>query len=91
MSDKSDFWAKNGAVLLHKRSRELYHVCRRMIDVDGDSDDYPEMYRYYRLQDDTHTVEQYWPEEDLVDCFQKTGEVVKGKPVNAQEMEYWYE
>lgn len=91
MPNPDEFWAEKGEVLLHKRTRELYHVTRRMWDVDHDTPDYPEWGRYYRLEDDTHTTEQHWSEEDLVDCFLKVGEAVSGKPRQAEELRYWYE
>jgi hypothetical protein len=89
MSD--EFWAEDGEVLLHKRTREIWHVCMRLRDVDHDVPEYPEWARYYRLQDDTHTAEQYWAEEDLEDCFMKIGEVIDGKPRAAEELRYWYD
>lgn len=91
MSDPAEFWADEGEVLLKKRDRELYHVAQRFWDVDHDSPDYPGMGRYYRLWDDTHTTDQYWIEEDVVDCFEKIGVVVNGKPRQAEDLRYWYE
>lgn len=91
MSDPENFWAEHGEVLLHKREREIYHVTDRYWDVDHENAEHPAWGRRYRLQDETHTTEQYWCEEDLVDCFLKIGEVVNGKPVQAEELRYWYE
>jgi hypothetical protein len=85
-----DFAFEDGEVLIKKRERELWHVCLRLQDVDHDPDNPGEWGRHYRLQDETHTREAYWPEEDLVDCFMSTGEAVSGKPVNAEELRYWF-
>jgi len=88
-----NFWADEDDVLLHKRERELYHVTQRFVDVDCTQLDYPERGdgKYYRLQDDTHTTEMYWCEVDVKDCFQKIGVNVSGKPIQSDELEYWYE
>ena len=90
MTDKSEFWAEEGEVLLHKRTRELYHVTLRLWDVDHENSDYPEWARHYCLYDDRHTSKQYWPEEDLVDCFMKIGQIVSGKPIQSEELINWY-
>jgi len=89
MSD--EFWADNGEVLLHKNSREIYHVTKRLLDVDGDDDTPARWDRHYELQDSTHTANQHWPEEDLVDCFLKIGKTVTGKPVNSEDLRYWFD
>jgi hypothetical protein len=93
MSDESEFWADHHEVLLHKRTREIYHVTKRFRDVDHDTPEYPEWARHYRLEDDTHTTREHWMEEDVTDCFQKIegGMVVSGKPVQAEELRYWYD
>jgi len=91
MTEPNDFWADENEVLLHKRTREIWHVMKRLNDVDNDSSKYPEAHRHYELQDETHTTNQHWCEEDLEDCFAKIGVTVIGKPVQADEMEYWYD
>lgn len=90
---KYDFWADVDEVLLHKREREIYHVTHRFVDVDYGNLNSPErgFGKHYRLQDDTHTTEQYWCEVDVKDCFQKIGVKVTGKPIQSDELEYWYE
>lgn len=92
MNRSSEYWADKHEVLLHKRTRELKHVTERFWNVDQEpNEEYPEWGRYYRLQDDTHTTEEHWYEEDLKECFMKIGVVVSGKPLKADELEYWYD
>lgn len=83
-----DFWAEMGEVLLHKRDRELWHVTGRYEDVDADV---PEFSGLYRLECDTHTTRMHYNAEDIEVDFMKIGEVVNGKPLQADELEYWYE
>jgi len=88
---EDDFWAEGGEVLLHKRTRELWHVTLRLRDVDHDAPEWPQWARYYRLEDDSHTTQAHWSEEDLSECFQKIGVVVDKKPIQADELRAWYE
>jgi len=85
---RHDFWAEQGEVLLHKRDRDLWHVTDRYINVDEETDEWA---GYYRLQDKSHTTHQHYSAEDIDSDFIKTGHVVDGKPVNAEEMSWWFE
>jgi hypothetical protein len=73
-------WAEQHEILLKKRNRELYHVTNVFVDADDKR-------IHYRLEDDTHTTEHYWVQEDLQACFLKTGESCVGKPIQSDDMD----
>lgn len=65
-----DWWSEKDEVLRRKRDGELFHVLGRLENVDTGT-------RKYELHDDTHTTSEYWAAEDVQECFEKTGAVVR--------------
>ena len=66
---KDGFWLEQGEVIEREKTGELWHVSERLYDVDNNE-------RRYRLWDDTHTCDDYWLEEDVEGCFERTDVIV---------------
>jgi hypothetical protein len=60
----------------------------RYENVDEERDEWA---GYYRLEDATHTAQQFMSCEDIEAEFIKIGENVDGKPQQAEELRAWFE
>ena len=69
MSEYS-FWLEEGEVIQRKNNGDLWHVSRRLFDVDSGD-------RMYHVWDDTHTSDDYWHEDDARDVFERTDVIVQ--------------